>query len=102
MRTAQELFEGVVLPGRGPTGLITYMDRQSRVAPEAQEVPGVHPLRYSDYLPAARTSMRRRAFQNAHEAIRPTSVELALRPWKGSHGRADEGLFPHMGASWLR
>ncbi len=88
MRTAQELFEGVVLPGRGPTGLITYMRTDSlRVAPEAQERCREYiRSRYSkDYLPAAaNVHATKGRSQDAHEAIRPTSGELAPETWEGA------------------
>jgi DNA topoisomerase-1 len=78
MRVAQDLYEGVELPGEGSVGLITYLRTDStRVAPEAVEEARAY-IRDNygpQYLPAApRTHRKSKAAQDAHEAIRPTSV----------------------------
>jgi DNA topoisomerase I len=77
MRVAQQLYEGVDLPG-GAAGLITYMRTDStRVSPTA--VGAARELlaeRFGDrYLPAAPRmwgGKQQKAAQDAHEAIRPT------------------------------
>ncbi len=80
MRIAQGLYEGVDLGSMGSVGLITYMRTDSpRVATEA-----VHQVRdwikdrYGEpYLPPKPNAYRSgKAAQEAHEAIRPTSMEL--------------------------
>lgn len=80
MRVAQSLFEGVNVPGRGLTGLITYMRTDSlRLAPEA--VSTIRSLVLSNwgkpYLPEKPNifSATGRS-QDAHEAIRPTDPSL--------------------------
>ncbi|PIE54251.1 MAG: DNA topoisomerase I [Dethiosulfovibrio peptidovorans] len=80
MRVAQSLFEGVSIPGRGPTGLITYMRTDSlRLAPEAVRAIRDH---ISDrwgatYLPdKPNLYVTKGRAQDAHEAIRPTDVSL--------------------------
>lgn len=87
MRIAQELFEGVSLPGRGSTGLITYMRTDSlRIAPEAQEKCRAYiRSRYSaDVVPATANQYAAKGrSQDAHEAIRPTHVDLAPEGLEG-------------------
>ncbi|MBN1420979.1 MAG: type I DNA topoisomerase, partial [Planctomycetes bacterium] len=91
MRIAQQLYEGIEIPGEGSVGLITYMRTDSvRVADEAvAEVRDVIAAEFgSPYVPE--TPVRhanRKGAQEAHEAIRPTlasrapaSVEGALSP----------------------
>ena len=78
MRVAQQLYEGLSLGDEGEVGLITYMRTDSiRVAAESvheaqqyiQEAYG------KDYVATqARQHRRQKAAQEAHEAIRPTSV----------------------------
>jgi DNA topoisomerase-1 len=78
MVIAQQLYEGIDLGSEGATGLITYMRTDStRVSPDAlAEVREFVRSRYGDaYLPAeARVYRSRETSQDAHEAVRPTSV----------------------------
>jgi len=80
MVLAQQLYEGVAVGEMGHVGLITYMRTDStRVAAEAiRAVRKLIPAEYGpEYLPDepnAYTS--RKGAQEAHEAIRPTMVEL--------------------------
>jgi DNA topoisomerase-1 len=78
MRIAQELYEGLEIGETGPDGLITYMRTDSvRVANEAlAAVRGFIPKRFGKgYLPAEPRAYRaRKSAQEAHEAVRPTSV----------------------------
>lgn len=80
MRLAQTLYEGVDLGPRGVQGLITYMRTDSvRLSKEAVgQVRKLIAARYGkQFLPArARAYKSRRMAQEAHEAIRPTSVEV--------------------------
>jgi DNA topoisomerase-1 len=84
MRTAQQLYEGVEIPGEGPVGLITYMRTDStHLSKDALDmVRGYVQRQYGDrYLPEKPnfyTSSNKDA-QEAHEAIRPTNVELTPR-----------------------
>jgi DNA topoisomerase-1 len=77
MMVAQQLYEGIDLDA-GPVGLITYMRTDStRVSTQAQdEASGFIRERYGEnYLPASPNVFRTRGkAQDAHEAIRPTSV----------------------------
>ncbi len=78
MQIAQGLYEGVDLGSDGPEGLITYMRTDSvRTAPEAiDEARGYIVKEFGqDYLPeTARTFQTKKSAQDAHEAIRPTSI----------------------------
>lgn len=79
MRAAQALYEGVEIPGEGQIGLITYMRTDSvNLAEEAvTEARGFIGKMGPSYLPAEpqRYSSSNKDAQEAHEAIRPTSVE---------------------------
>lgn len=80
MRVAQQLYEGLDLPGEGVTGLITYMRTDStHVAESAQREARALIARYwgDDYVPkrAPRYRTTSKVAQEAHEAIRPTSSE---------------------------
>ncbi len=79
MRIAQHLYEGAELGAEGPVGLITYMRTDSvRIAPEAlAEARQFIGERYgADYLPEEAVHYRtKKGAQDAHEAIRPTSLE---------------------------
>ena len=82
MALAQQLYEGIALPGGEQVGLITYMRTDSvNVAKSAQEEAQGHIQgRFgADYAPAKfpQYKTRARSAQEAHEAIRPTSVTRA-------------------------
>lgn len=80
MRIAQQLYEGVDVPGVGTTGLITYMRTDSlRISEEARAAANKYIAgRYgANYLPEKpRYFKTKSGAQDAHEAIRPTSVTL--------------------------
>ena len=79
MNVAQQLYEGVDLGAEGTVGLITYMRTDSvRVAESAQREAQEYVKKAfgASYLPdAPRVYRSRRSAQDAHEAIRPTSVQ---------------------------
>lgn len=80
MSTAQGLYEGVNIPGRGATGLITYMRTDSlRISPEAADSARSY-IKASfgkEYLPSSvQVYESKGRSQDAHEAIRPTDVFL--------------------------
>ena len=79
MSLAQQLYEGVALGSEGPIGLITYMrtDSTNVAASALAETRDYIGGRYGkDYLPAKARTFRGKVkgAQEAHEAIRPTSV----------------------------
>ncbi len=80
MRVAQQLYEGVDLPGEGTVGLITYMRTDStHVAESAQQEARDVIAHYwgDDYVPdePPRYETKSKVAQEAHEAIRPTSSQ---------------------------
>ncbi len=78
MSIAQQLYEGIELGKEGSVGLITYMRTDStRIAEEALEAARTYiGANYgSEYLPEkARRFRTKKNAQDAHEAIRPTSM----------------------------
>ena len=83
MRVAQALYEGINIPGKGHVGLITYMRTDSlRISNEALAscrdfiAKNFKP----EYLPKKAnsfgTSSKNMKVQDAHEAIRPTDINL--------------------------
>lgn len=81
MSTAQGLYEGVELGNEGAEGLITYMRTDSvRLAPEAiQGARAYIQQQYGqEYLPeSGKQYTSKKSAQDAHEAIRPTNLELS-------------------------
>ena len=79
MMIAQQLYEGIELPGEGSVGLITYMRTDStRVSDQAlTDVREFIGQRFGpDYVPEKPIYYRAKAdAQDAHEAIRPTSMQ---------------------------
>lgn len=79
MRLAQQLYEGVDLGADGTVGLITYMRTDSkRISKDAQqEVREFIAAQYGkEYMPETAFQYKTsEAAQDAHEAIRPTSVD---------------------------
>ena len=89
MIVAQQLYEGINVPGEGSVGLITYMRTDStQVATVAvDETRAYIRERYGkDFLPdKARTyTTKTKAAQEAHEAIRPTGIRRDPESLKSS------------------
>ena len=82
MSVSQRLYEGIELGAEGSVGLITYMRTDSvRISDEAlTDVRDYIKTNYEgNYLPAkARVFQNREGAQDAHEAVRPTS--MAYKP----------------------
>ncbi len=80
MRVAQQLYEGIDVGSMGFLGLITYMRTDSthlssEAIGEARNYIGRHIGK--DYLPEkARVYAAKKGAQQAHEAIRPTDVDM--------------------------
>ena len=77
MRTAQQLYEGIELGPEGATGLITYMRTDStRVSSEALEQAEQFIAQHygKAYTGGGQLAKKGKKMQDAHEAIRPTSV----------------------------
>ena len=78
-RSAQELYEGVELGQEGKTALITYIRTDStRVSPEAQQKAKEYIINTygKEYIPSTFNVYKtKQNAQDAHEAIRPISLE---------------------------
>ena len=80
MMLAQQLYEGISVKGHGTIGLITYMRTDSvRISPEADKackdlISGIYG---SEYIGNNNFANKGRNTQDAHEAIRPSYVDLA-------------------------
>jgi len=87
MAIAQQLYEGVDIAGEGTVGLITYMRTDSlRLSDEAlasakQFILGRYGAAY--YPSSTRTFKTKAGAQDAHEAIRPSDVDLTPEKIKG-------------------
>lgn len=97
MAVAQQLYEGVDL-GDGPVGLITYMRTDStNVAQQAQAEARKYVIeRYGEnYVPPKppHYKTKAKAAQEAHEAIRPTSVFRTPSSLKRHLGRSQYRLY---------
>lgn len=78
MMLAQQLYEGVELGKKGPVGLITYMRTDStRISELAQnEARDLIVDRFGNaYIPEKPPVYSTKKSQDAHEAVRPTSVD---------------------------
>jgi len=88
MKIAQELYEGVDIQGMGAVGLITYMRTDSlRISEEAQNSAReyIEKSYGKSYLPdAPRVYKSKKNAQDAHEAIRPSIIELTPAKVKSS------------------
>ncbi len=97
MRVAQQLYEGVEVPGEGHVGLITYMRTDStRIADEAQQAARALIVQTygPNYAPAAAKQYKKGgAAQDAHEAVRPTDVTRLPERVAQSLNRDQERLY---------
>ncbi len=104
MRIAQNLYEGVTVQGVGSVGLITYMRTDStHVSGEAVDMARDHIASTygKPYLPARANVFKssNKSAQEAHEAIRPTDVNLTPDAVRGS---LDDRLFKLYKLIWER
>lgn len=88
MSVAQQLYEGIEVKGHGTIGLITYMRTDSvRVALEAQNTARDFIVSEygKEYFPEQfKVYKGKKNAQDAHEAIRPTYIDLTPDKIKGS------------------
>lgn len=98
MSIAQKLYEGIDLPGRGTTALITYLRTDStRIADEAiatckRYIEDNYGASYAADSPPREKESNGKV-QDAHEAIRPTYIELAPADVKDSLSRDEYRLY---------
>ena len=97
MQVAQQLYEGVDIEGRGTLGLISYIRTDSvRLSDEAvsaaREAIGA---RYgAEFVPEKPVVYKgRKSAQDAHEAIRPASIDLRPEDIKASLTRDQFNLY---------
>lgn len=80
MSIAQKLYEGIEIGKEGPVGLITYMRTDStRISNEALQAVRAYISKTfgKEYLPAKPVQYgKKKSAQDAHEAIRPTYMNL--------------------------
>lgn len=80
MRIAQQLYEGIDIKGQGTVGLISYLRTDStRVSDEADKMARgyISEVYGEKYLATAEEKKKiNNKIQDAHEAIRPTNMEL--------------------------
>ncbi len=97
MQVVQQLYEGIDLEGEGTQGLVTYIRTDSvRVSDEAlNAVRAFIPEQYgAEYLPETPNVYKgRKNAQDAHEAIRPTSVARTPDSIKASLTREQFQLY---------
>ncbi len=88
MKIAQELYEGINIPGYGSTGLITYMRTDSlRISEEARQATDAFiRANYGEkYIPEKPRYYKSRSnAQDGHEAIRPSDVAITPESIKAS------------------
>ena len=97
MTLAQKLYEGVELGDEGAVGLITYMRTDSvRLSTEAVDAARAYigQAYGKDHLPEAPNvfKTKQKSAQEAHEAVRPTSLEWTperVRPFFDAIGERD-------------
>lgn len=97
MTLAQRLYEGIDLGELGTSGLITYMRTDSvRIDPQAQEaalefIKNQYGEKYVPEKPNVYKS--RKSAQEAHEAIRPVTLELSPETVKGFLDKDEQRLY---------
>lgn len=88
MKAAQELYEGIEIEGQGAVGLITYMRTDSlRISDEAKAAAAqlIKDSYGEEYLPdKPRVYKSKNNAQDAHEAIRPSTIDLTPQSIKSS------------------
>ena len=104
MRVAQKLYEGIEIPGEGQVGLITYMRTDSVTLADVAvaEIRELIAERYgAENVPEEPRKFKTKAknAQEAHEAIRPTSVRHTPESLKDS---LDEDQFRLYSLIWKR
>ena len=98
MRVAQKLYEGIELPGEGQVGLISYMRTDSVTLADVAvaEIRDVIAERYGkDNVPEEPRVFKTKSknAQEAHEAIRPTSVAHIPDEIRGSLDEDQQKLY---------
>lgn len=97
MRVAQQLYEGIDIKGQGTIGLITYLRTDSvRISNEAVEAARVYieETYGKEYISDGKSVEKKgNKIQDAHEAIRPTDINLTPAKVKDSLARDQFRLY---------
>ncbi len=98
MRIAQQLYEGVDIEGEGHTALVTYIRTDSvRISSGAQQeaLSYIKEVYGKDYVPARPNVYAKKSanVQDAHEAIRPISLQLTPEKLKSKISRNHYRLY---------
>lgn len=97
MQIAQQLYEGVAVKGHGTIGLITYLRTDStRISEEADALCKEYITEHygaENVIEAASAQKPNKKIQDAHEAIRPTYVDLSPAQIKESLTRDQFRLY---------
>ncbi len=96
MALAQQLYEGVELPGEGSLGLITYMRTDSVALAQTalDEIAALVRERYGDrYVRTTQYKTRTKSAQEAHEAVRPTETRRTPESLNGHLDRDQQRLY---------
>ena len=96
MRIAQQLYEGVDVKGLGTIGLITYLRTDSvRISDEADKAAKEYiESQYGEkYVGEGTVKSTGKKIQDAHEAIRPTNIELTPAKLKEQLNREQFRLY---------
>ena len=89
MRVAQQLYEGVDIKGQGTVGLITYLRTDStRISEEADKnvrefIREKFGEEYEAEASEDKNDSKGKKIQDAHEAIRPTNIQITPDSLKG-------------------
>ena len=99
MRVAQKLYEGVEIKGRGTTSLITYLRTDSTriadvaVAQAKEFITANYGEKYASTEVREGKAQGQNKVQDAHEAIRPTYIDLKPEDVKDSLQRDEYRLY---------
>lgn len=96
MQIAQQLYEGVDVKGSGTVGLVTYIRTDSVRISEEAKVAAANYIKEKlgeEYLGNNVYSNKKKEVQDAHEAIRPSYVELTPEEVKGSLTKDQYNLY---------
>ena len=102
MMVAQQLYEGVEIKGRGIVGLVSYIRTDSvRVSEEAMQSAREYIEKEfgADYYGGEIYNNKKKDVQDAHEAIRPSYIDLTPAEIKGQVTRDQYNLYNLI---WLR
>ena len=96
MMVAQQLYEGVEIKGKGTIGLVSYIRTDSvRISDEARAAAKeyINEKFGSEYYRSNIYSNKKKDVQDAHEAIRPSNVELEPDSIKASLTKEQYNLY---------